>query len=154
MIIQLPGGAFDLIDDSYNASPVSMGAAFDVLGRIAPGAGGRRIAVLGDMLELGDDAPSLHAALAEPLQANGIDLVFTAGPAMAHLAPALPAAMRAGHAEDSAHLVPLVEAAMRPGDVVTVKGSAGSRMGVVVRALRAREAELDVERPRPAATAE
>ncbi len=153
MIIQLPGGAFDLIDDSYNASPVSMGAAFDVLGRIAPGAGGRRMVVLGDMLELGDDAPSVHAELAAPLQANGIDLVFTAGPAMAHLAAALPAAMRAGHAEDSTHLVPLVEAAIRPGDVVTVKGSAGSRMGVVVRALRAREAELDIERPRPAATA-
>ncbi|MBL8660706.1 MAG: UDP-N-acetylmuramoylalanyl-D-glutamyl-2,6-diaminopimelate--D-alanyl-D-alanine ligase [Rhodospirillales bacterium] len=150
MIIQLPGGAFKLIDDSYNASPVSMAAAFDVLGRIAPDAAGRRIAVLGDMLELGDDAPSLHAALAEPLRASGIDLVFTAGRDMAHLAAALPATMRGGHAEDSARLVPLVEAAVRPGDVVCVKGSAGSRMGVVVRALRAREADLDVERPRSA----
>jgi UDP-N-acetylmuramoyl-tripeptide--D-alanyl-D-alanine ligase len=150
LTVQLSGGSFELIDDSYNASPVAMAAAFEVLGRVAPGAGGRRIAVLGDMLELGDEAPALHAGLAEPLQAHGIDLVFTSGPAMAHLADALPASMRGGHAEDSARLVPLVEAAVRAGDVVTVKGSAGSRMGIVVRALRALEADLDSERPRAA----
>lgn len=150
LTVQLPGGTFELIDDSYNASPVAMRAAFEVLGRIAPGVGGRRIAVLGDMLELGEDTAAVHATLAEPLMVHGIDLVFTAGEAMAHLAAALPAAMQGGHAEDSARLVPLVEAAVRPGDVVTVKGSAGSRMGVVVRALRVLETELDVERPRAA----
>lgn len=148
--VQIAGGSFDLIDDSYNASPVAMNAALEVLGRLQPGTGGRRIAVLGDMLELGDDSPALHAALAEPLAARGIDLVFTAGPAMAHLAAALPASMRGGHAADSAQLAPLVESAIGPGDVVTVKGSAGSRMGVVVRALRALEANLDAERPRSA----
>lgn len=152
--VRLPRGSFELIDDSYNASPVAMAAAFEVLGRIAPGPGGRRIAVLGDMLELGDETPALHARLAQPLQANGIDLVFTAGANMAHLAEALPIAMCAGHADDAAHLAPLVTKAVRPGDVVTVKGSAGSRMGTVVRALKALEADADVDlasrRPRAA----
>jgi UDP-N-acetylmuramoyl-tripeptide--D-alanyl-D-alanine ligase len=136
-VVATAEGAFDLIDDSYNASPVSMAAAFEVLGRTEPGPGGRRLAMLGDMLELGDDARDLHVALAKPLRENGIDLVFTAGTAMAHLAAALPASMRGGHADDSASLVPLVTAAVRPGDVVTVKGSAGSRMGLIVEALGA-----------------
>ncbi len=154
LTVRLPGGAFELIDDSYNASPVAMAAAFEVLSRVVAGADGRRIAVLGDMLELGDEAPALHAGLAEPLQANGIDLVFTAGANMAHLAAALPAPMRGGHAEDAADLAPLVAAAVRPGDVVTVKGSAGSRMGTVVRALRGLGADADADpapgRPRAA----
>ncbi|MGF1640835.1 MAG: UDP-N-acetylmuramoylalanyl-D-glutamyl-2,6-diaminopimelate--D-alanyl-D-alanine ligase [Rhodospirillales bacterium] len=135
--VTLAGGRFEVIDDSYNASPVSMAAAFDVLGRARPGPGGRRLAMLGDMLELGEDSASLHAALAGPLAANGIDLVFTAGAAMAHLAEALPAAMCGGHAPDSRALVAFATAAVRAGDVVTVKGSAGSRMGLIVEALRA-----------------
>ena len=126
--------------DSYNASPVSMAASFDVLGRIAPGSGGRRIAVLGDMLELGDEAATLHADLAQPLLERDIDLVFTAGSAMAHLFDKLPADVRGGHAVDSATLAPLVVNVVRAGDVVAVKGSAGSRMGVVVEALRALDA--------------
>ncbi|MGZ8995562.1 MAG: UDP-N-acetylmuramoylalanyl-D-glutamyl-2,6-diaminopimelate--D-alanyl-D-alanine ligase [Rhodospirillales bacterium] len=150
LTVHLPAGSFELIDESYNASPVAMTAAFEVLGRRVPAPGGRRIAILGDMLELGDEAPALHAGLAEPLQADGIDLVFTAGQAMAHLAAALPASMRGDHAEDSAGLAPLVEAAVRAGDVITVKGSAGSRMGLVVRALQALEADPNAERPRAA----
>lgn len=150
LTVRLPAGVFELIDDSYNASPVAMAAAFEVLGRMAPGPGGRRIAVLGDMLELGDEAPALHARLAEPLQADGIDLVFTAGPNMAHLAVALPLSMRGGHAEDAASLAPLVAEAVRAGDVVTVKGSAGSRMGTVVRALSALDAAAEAERPHAA----
>jgi UDP-N-acetylmuramoyl-tripeptide--D-alanyl-D-alanine ligase len=135
--VALPRGCFDLIDDSYNASPPSMAASFQVLGRSRPGNGGRRIAVLGDMLELGDDAPELHAALARPLIENGVDLVYTAGPMMEHLRAALPAAMRAAHEANSAALAPEVAAAVRPGDVLTVKGSAGSRMRTVVEALLA-----------------
>lgn len=150
LTVRLAAGSFELIDDSYNASPVAMAAAFEVLGRMAPGPGGRRIAVLGDMLELGDEAPALHARLAEPLQAHGIDLVFTAGPNMAHLAVALPLSMRGGHAEGAASLAPLVAEAVRAGDVVTVKGSAGSRMGTVVRALSALDAAGDAERPHAA----
>jgi len=136
-LVALPGGAFEVIDDSYNASPPSMAAAFQVLGRSRPGQGGRRIAVLGDMLELGSASPDLHAGLAGPLLASGVDLVFTAGPMMAHLRAAVPAAVRADHAADSAALAPAVCSAVRPGDVVTVKGSAGSRMRRVVEALLA-----------------
>ena len=139
-IVAIGGGSFELIDDSYNASPVSMAAAFEVLGRARTGPGGRRIAVIGDMLELGDDAPALHAGLLGPLEKHGIDLVYAAGPAMAHLFDALPTAMRGAHAADSATLAPLVTAAVRAGDVVSVKGSAGSRMGVVVEALRGLDA--------------
>lgn len=133
--VALNGGVFELIDESYNASPVSMCAAFEVLGVAQPGAGGRRIAVLGDMLELGADAGDLHAGLAAPLRRNGIDAVFTAGRHMVRLWEVLPAALQVGHAADAEALLPLVLAAVRPGDVVMVKGSAGSRTGLIVQAL-------------------
>jgi UDP-N-acetylmuramoyl-tripeptide--D-alanyl-D-alanine ligase len=136
-VVAREGGHFVLIDDSYNASPPSMRACFEVLAAIAPGPGGRRVAVLGDMLELGPDAPTLHAGLAPDLVGRGIDLVLTCGPNMARLHEALPAAMRGGHAADSARLLPLVRALVRPGDVVAVKGSLGSRMGPIVEALLA-----------------
>jgi UDP-N-acetylmuramoyl-tripeptide--D-alanyl-D-alanine ligase len=129
-------GSFELIDDSYNASPPSMRAAFAVLGTSKPGSGGRRIAVLGDMLELGPDSPRLHADLARPLIEARIDTVFTCGPNMRLLHEALPEAMRAEHAADSRELVPHINAAVQRGDVVLVKGSLGSRMGVIVEALR------------------
>lgn len=135
-MVHVSGGRFELIDDSYNASPVSMEAAIDVLGRSTVGAGGRHVAVLGDMLELGADSEKLHAALAGPLEREGIDLVFTAGPLMESLGKALPKEQRAGHAETAAELAPLVAQAVHAGDVVVVKGSAGSKMGVVVEALR------------------
>ena len=135
--ISLPGGSFELIDDSYNANPSSVRAAIDVLGGTAPQNGGRRIAVLGDMLELGDEAEMLHAGLAAPLQEAGVDLVFTCGSLMAALTEALPPALRGGHASDSQAVVPQVLGALRPGDVVLVKGSLGSRMAVVVEALQA-----------------
>jgi len=112
-----------------------MRACFEVLGATAPGPGGRRVAVLGDMLELGPDAPALHAGLASDLVRGGIDIVLTCGPNMAHLHDALPAAMRGGHAADSARLLPLVRAVVHPGDVVAIKGSLGSRMGPIVAAL-------------------
>ncbi len=130
------GGGFALIDESYNASPASMQAAFEVLARTAPKPGGRRIAVLGDMLELGDDAEVLHAALAAELVANKVDLVFTAGPLMARLSNALPAPMQGGHASTSGCIAPRVTAAVRAGDVIMVKGSLGSQMKRVVDALR------------------
>ncbi|MDJ0610530.1 MAG: UDP-N-acetylmuramoylalanyl-D-glutamyl-2,6-diaminopimelate--D-alanyl-D-alanine ligase [Kiloniellales bacterium] len=133
--LALPGGGFTLIDDSYNANPTSMRAAFQVLRLAAPGAGGRRLAVLGDMLELGSASRNMHADLSEPLLEAGIDLVFTCGADMAALDEALPAERRGGHAADSAKLAPLVAAALRPGDVVLVKGSLGSRMANVIEAL-------------------
>jgi UDP-N-acetylmuramoyl-tripeptide--D-alanyl-D-alanine ligase len=131
------GGSFELIDDSYNASPASMRASFQVLAAATPGAGGRRIAVLGDMLELGPDSPKLHAGLADALIAAKIDQVFTCGQYMARLYDALPPALRGAHAPNSEALVPLVRAAVKAGDVVVVKGSLGSRMGRIVDALLA-----------------
>jgi UDP-N-acetylmuramoyl-tripeptide--D-alanyl-D-alanine ligase len=133
--VERDGGGFELIDDSYNASPISMRASFQVLAAAQPGRGGRRIAVLGDMLELGPDAPLLHAGLAEALIAARVDQVFTCGQYMARLHDALPATVRGAHAASSEQLVPMVRAAVRGGDVVVVKGSLGSRMGRIVDAL-------------------
>ncbi|CCQ72808.1 UDP-N-acetylmuramoylalanyl-D-glutamyl-2,6-diaminopimelate--D-alanyl-D-alanine ligase [Magnetospira sp. QH-2] len=133
--IQLPHGALRVIDESYNASPVSMAAAIAVLGRSTPGDGGRRIAVLGDMLELGTSSESLHRDLSGPIAEAKVDLVFTAGPEMEHLWQALPPAKRGGHAATAKDLVPLVQAAVRAGDLVMIKGSRGSRTDLVVTAL-------------------
>ncbi len=134
--VVLGGGVLTVIDDSYNASPASMRAAIAVLASSRPGSGARRIAVLGDMLELGHTAPQLHAALAGDLQGHNIDLVFCAGEHMAALDSALPADLRGGHAETSEELAEEVAGAVRPGDIVMVKGSLGSRMAVIVDALK------------------
>ncbi|MGE5514917.1 MAG: UDP-N-acetylmuramoylalanyl-D-glutamyl-2,6-diaminopimelate--D-alanyl-D-alanine ligase [Bacteroidota bacterium] len=134
--ISVPGGTAELIDESYNASPVSMKAAIATLAAAKPGKNGRRMAVLGDMLELGDDSAALHAGIAEAAVAWNIDLVHTAGPLAAHLRAALPADRRGAHALNSEELAPLVKACVKAGDVVMVKGSAGSRMGRVVKALQ------------------
>jgi UDP-N-acetylmuramoyl-tripeptide--D-alanyl-D-alanine ligase len=99
---------------------------------------GRRIAVLGDMKELGDEGPGLHRGLAEAVEANGIDLVFAAGPLMENLVGQLPKERVALHAQTSAELVDAVCAAVRPGDAVTVKGSLSMKMALVVKALKDR----------------
>lgn len=136
--LALPGGgSATLLDESYNANPQSVAAALAVLGETAPRGGGRRIAVLGDMLELGPEAPRLHADLAAELERAGVDRVFLCGPLMSHLAAALPDSLLAALAADSAALAPQVAAALRDGDVVLVKGSLGSRMKPVVEALQA-----------------
>jgi UDP-N-acetylmuramoyl-tripeptide--D-alanyl-D-alanine ligase len=135
--VTLAQGAFTLVDESYNASPEAVRAALATLALAAPEPGGRRIAVLGDMRELGDDADALHAALAPSLADAKVDSVFTCGPHMAALSAALPARLRAAHAADSAALLPKVAAAVRAGDVVMVKGSLGSKMTPIVEALLA-----------------
>jgi UDP-N-acetylmuramoyl-tripeptide--D-alanyl-D-alanine ligase len=135
--VTLGSGPFEVIDESYNANPVAVAAALAVLGRARPGAGGRRVVIFGDMLELGPDAPRLHAGLAAAIADAGVDLAFTAGPLMRHLHEALPATRRGGHGTDATALIPLVATAVRPGDVVLVKGSLGSRMSPLVDALRA-----------------
>jgi UDP-N-acetylmuramoyl-tripeptide--D-alanyl-D-alanine ligase len=96
----------------------------------------RRVAVMGDMLELGNEGVAMHAALAADAAASA-DLVFTCGPQMAALHGALPAGKRGAHAADSAALAPIVADALRAGDAVLVKGSLGSRMAAVVRAIKA-----------------
>lgn len=122
----------EIIDESYNANPASMAAALSLLAK-APG---RKIAVLGDMLEMGPEGPALHAGLAPHLDAA--DLIFLSGPLMAALYEALPADRRHGYAVTSKELAPAVAAAVKPGDTVLVKGSNGSRMGVVIEAIKAR----------------
>lgn len=133
--VKIAGGAFTLIDESYNANPVSMGAAFRSLG--ARQASGRRIVALTDMLELGAEGPSFHSALAGPLEEASVDLIFCAGPLMKSLWDSLPPTRRGGYAETAAELAPLVSAALEPGDLVMVKGSNGSRAGAVAAALKA-----------------
>jgi UDP-N-acetylmuramoyl-tripeptide--D-alanyl-D-alanine ligase len=133
--LRVPGGSALLIDESYNANPASMEAAIALLGQTPVGPQGRRIAVLGDMLELGAQGAALHRALAGPIQAAGVDLVYCSGPMMHALWEALPSGTRGGYAETSAALEPAVLAAMRDGDVVMVKGSLGSKMGPIVKAL-------------------
>lgn len=120
-----------LLDESYNASGASVRAALLLLA-LAPAT--RRIAVLGDMLELGDAGPAEHAGLAADVAA-GTDLVFTCGPLMRGLHDAIPPALRAAHAPDSASLAPIVRSMLRAGDAVLVKGSLGSRMKTIVDAI-------------------
>ncbi|MBV9572095.1 MAG: UDP-N-acetylmuramoylalanyl-D-glutamyl-2,6-diaminopimelate--D-alanyl-D-alanine ligase [Alphaproteobacteria bacterium] len=134
-------GTIDVIDEGYNANPASMSAALDVLSRVKPGDGGRRIAVLGDMLELGAQAPQLHAGLARDIETAQIDLVCACGPQMRNLWDALPVYRRGVFAADSGALAPEVIGILRAGDVVLVKGSFGSRMERVIEAIRTRAAE-------------
>ena len=124
------GGDILLLDESYNASSASVRAALGVLAALP----GRRVAVLGDMLELGAFGPTEHAGLA-PDVASSADLLYACGPLMRHLYDGVPVRRRGAHAPDSAALAPLVAAAVRPGDAVLVKGSLGSRMRLVVAAL-------------------
>jgi UDP-N-acetylmuramoyl-tripeptide--D-alanyl-D-alanine ligase len=133
--LAVPGGDALLIDESYNANPASMAAAIALLGQAATGPQGRRIAVLGDMLELGGEGERLHRAIAPALAAAGIDLVFCSGPLMHSLWQALPSGRRGGYAETAAALESAVLDAIRAGDVVMVKGSLGSKMGPIVKAL-------------------
>jgi UDP-N-acetylmuramoyl-tripeptide--D-alanyl-D-alanine ligase len=127
----VPGGSVLLLDESYNANPASVRAALNVL-RLQTAS--RRIVVLGDMLELGEAGPDLHASLASDVL-DAADLVFACGPLMRGLFDALPTARRGAHAEDAATLAPLVGAALRPGDAVLVKGSLGIGMRRIVTAL-------------------
>jgi UDP-N-acetylmuramoyl-tripeptide--D-alanyl-D-alanine ligase len=123
-----------VIDESYNANPASMAAALALLADSK----GRRIAVLGDMLEMGEGGLTHHAGLAKPIDANKVDLVFASGPQMKALWDALPAARRGAYADNSAGLRDKLTAALHPGDTVLVKGSFGSKMSVIIDALKSR----------------
>jgi UDP-N-acetylmuramoyl-tripeptide--D-alanyl-D-alanine ligase len=131
---EISGGSFRLIDESYNANPASMAAALDVLGTVAQG---RKIAVLGDMLELGDATAEMHRELQVPIAAAGVDLVFCCGPEMRGLFDTLPDMLRQAWATDSAGLIRggLLQT-IKSGDTVMVKGSLGSKMGLIVEAIK------------------
>jgi len=140
-LLPTPDGPATIIDESYNANPASMRAALALLAAAKPGPKGRRIAVIGDMLELGPRAAAMHAELAADLSANKVDLLFGAGPLTRALFDAAPAPMRAAWTERSSDLTDEVARALRAGDIAMVKGSNGSRMGPLVAALRDRFAQ-------------
>jgi UDP-N-acetylmuramoyl-tripeptide--D-alanyl-D-alanine ligase len=134
--LPLPNGAFNLIDDSYNANPASMRAALAVLGETPVTRPGRRVAVIGDMRELGANSDRLHAELAQPISEAGIDAVYCAGPHMHALWQELPHELKAHYCEDAKDLEEVLLTDVRAGDVVMVKGSLGTRMGPLVEALK------------------
>ncbi|MDH7799593.1 MULTISPECIES: UDP-N-acetylmuramoylalanyl-D-glutamyl-2,6-diaminopimelate--D-alanyl-D-alanine ligase [unclassified Beijerinckia] len=134
--LNTPGGDVTLIDESYNANPTSMRAALALLGQTPVASGGRRIAILGDMLELGTASPELHRDLAADIEAAAIDLVFASGPMMKHLFDALPERLRQRWSPTSAGLTDAVLEAVGGGDAVMIKGSNGSRMAPIVAALK------------------
>jgi UDP-N-acetylmuramoyl-tripeptide--D-alanyl-D-alanine ligase len=136
--IVLADGIMTLIDESYNANPASMKAAIETLGAAAPGPEGRRIAILGDMRELGRRSADFHRTVAEQLLANNIDLTFACGPDMAAMVEGLPARNLGAYTEESGSLARQVERIVRPGDVVVVKGSLATGMKTVVDALLGR----------------
>jgi UDP-N-acetylmuramoyl-tripeptide--D-alanyl-D-alanine ligase len=131
-------GQIMLLDESYNANPASVRAALALLKQLQPQRRGRRIAVLGDMLELGEFAPKLHAELADEAVRHGTDLVFACGASMAHLWNALPLAKRGAYALTSTELAAPMLGELRGGDVVMIKGSLGSKMGLLAERLRER----------------
>jgi UDP-N-acetylmuramoyl-tripeptide--D-alanyl-D-alanine ligase len=136
------GESLELLDDAFNANPTSLVASLEVLaaskpthdvGRIVKG---RRIAILGDMLELGEDEVQMHRAMAGNPHLQSLDLVHCAGPLMHHLWQALPEEKRGQWAETAAELVPKVPRLVDAGDVVLVKGSKGSKVSVIVDVIR------------------
>ncbi|MCC0055671.1 MAG: UDP-N-acetylmuramoylalanyl-D-glutamyl-2,6-diaminopimelate--D-alanyl-D-alanine ligase [Rhodobiaceae bacterium] len=144
-MLDLRGGRATLIDESYNANPASMRAALALLGQSAPSGKGRRIAVMGDMLELGEQSDALHAALASDVAKAGVDLVFASGPHMRALADALPPGRLARHADRSDGLRSALLDAVSDGDVIMIKGSNGSRMAPLVEALCERYPPMQAE---------
>jgi len=135
--LTVPGGTALLIDESYNANPASMHAAIALLAQAPVTGRGRRIAVLGDMLELGEQGAALHRELAAAATQHA-NLVFCSGPLMKNLWDALPASHRGAYAETSAALEAEVLDALHAGDAMMIKGSFGSKMGPIVKALERR----------------
>jgi UDP-N-acetylmuramoyl-tripeptide--D-alanyl-D-alanine ligase len=134
--------SFELIDDAFNANPVSMAASLEVIAAARPRdnlgrhARGRRIAILGEMLELGPDELAMHAGLADLPSVAKLDIVHCVGGRMRVLYEALPPEKRGRFAEKAADLAAIAPRLADAGDVVLVKGSKGSKVSVVVDALR------------------
>ncbi|MFD1328582.1 UDP-N-acetylmuramoylalanyl-D-glutamyl-2,6-diaminopimelate--D-alanyl-D-alanine ligase [Mycoplana ramosa] len=133
--LAIDGGYFTLIDESYNANPASMRAAIALLRDTVPGEGGRRIAVLGDMLEMGEFSAKVHAELATPLAEAEIEDVWIGGAEMVALREALSDAAGVEYRPDADGVQELVLQALRPGDVVVVKSSKSTGFSRIVAAL-------------------
>ncbi len=136
--LTIDGGNALLIDESYNANPASMKAALATLGAIPRQSFPRRIAVLGDMLELGGDAAALHVQLKAAVDAAGVDLVFACGPHMKGLSEVLPEGMKGGYSLSATAIGGTLSDHLRAGDVIMVKASNGTRLGMVVETLKAK----------------
>lgn len=130
--IAIQGREITLIDESYNANPASMRAALETLANAPLEGGGRHVAVLGDMAELGAQSDTLHRELASIINAREIDVVYTCGPHMRVLSGDIDGTKRARHADKPAALIPFLEQELRAHDVVMVKGSNASSMGLIV----------------------
>ena len=137
-LIDAKGGRLAIIDESYNANPASMQAALATLGLTPRSEFSRRVAVLGDMLELGPEGPRLHQELAEFIDGARVDVVFACGELMGSLYEALPESRQGAYAKTAEELQPKLLRAVGPGDAIMVKGSLGSRMGPLVEALKRR----------------
>lgn len=139
---EVDGTSFELIDDAFNANPASVAAALDLLIATTPKHGvgrvgaGRRIAILGDMLELGPTENALHAAIADHPSLSKIDVIHCVGPRMAHLWQALPRAQRGAQVARAADLLLSLRSHMDAGDVILVKSSKGTKCALIVDALR------------------
>jgi len=135
--LRFGSSTIELLDESYNANPASVRAMLAVLARTEPAPGGRRLLVLGDMRELGEQADAYHAGLAQAVAASGAARVFLCGPHMKALWHELAAAQKGVHRPDSGALAGEVAAALGAGDVLAIKGSLGSKMKVIVDAVLA-----------------
>lgn len=134
--IAIDGGSITVIDESYNANPASMVAAFSVLSAQLPKQNGRRVMVLGDMLELGADAGQIHADLAKDIMMANIDVVMACGKDMKNCYDSLPIQKKGGYAQNSSQLAEIILDKLHPDDVVMVKGSLGSQMSYIMNKLK------------------
>jgi UDP-N-acetylmuramoyl-tripeptide--D-alanyl-D-alanine ligase len=136
------GESLELLDDAFNANPTSLAASLEVLAASSPSDNvgriikGRRVAILGDMLELGTAEVAMHRDMAQNEHLKSLDLIHCAGPLMRHLWEALPEEQRGRWAETAAELVPQASQLVDAGDVVLVKGSKGSKVSLIVDAIR------------------
>ncbi len=137
------GGSALVFDESYNANPASMIASLNVLRGYAPRGRGKRIAVLGDMKELGCQAEALHRALAGPVIAADVKLVITVGPLMAALASALPKSISVMECDTASAALAVLQAHARPDDLILIKGSNSMGLGKIVTALSTAAASKD-----------
>jgi UDP-N-acetylmuramoyl-tripeptide--D-alanyl-D-alanine ligase len=134
-VLKIGDGSLTLIDESYNANPASMRAGIALLAATVPQGAGRRIAVMGDMLEMGAFSARVHEELAGPLLAAGIEHVWLAGAEMAALRDALPDSVSVEYRPTTPDLVEYIIHNVRPGDVLMVKSSLGIGFGKIVSAL-------------------
>jgi UDP-N-acetylmuramoyl-tripeptide--D-alanyl-D-alanine ligase len=141
--VELAGGVL-LINDCYNANPVSMRAALDDLARVAAERDAERtVAVLGEMAELGPDAARFHAEIGEHAAARGVDVVLAVGPLGEHYVSGLGGAVESERAANAEQAAAAAAALLRPGDVVLVKGSRSVGLERVAESLRASLADRE-----------